>query len=288
MSGAVGGGTRKLKIQGENEVRVSGDWRKVTQVDACAGEQEQRPIMLRVTGKLENPEHYDPSVPRTLHSDALKPAAASVIPKAPAITSIDRPGAEAVRVTWKPAADHPDQVLLMERKPFYSSEIGLWHPYTCQRDVQVRATSIDRKLERDSDIPLRPVRTPTGSASSRTASSAICAPRSPSPSSHNPSPAAGRSARSPCPGPARSPGGDGGFNRTVGFPTTSVPASPRTTRHGQGKRRRIASPRAGSCMAGYGLRDRLADFKTAMLPGSRRGDMITPRINLITHPGADT
>lgn len=153
VSGAVGGGTRELKIQAEDDVRVSGDWRKVTQVDACAGEQEQRPTMLRVTGKLENPEHYDPSVPRTIQSDALKPAAASVIPKAPAMTSVDRLGADTVRVTWNPAADHPDQVLLMERKPFYSSEVGLWHPYTFQRDVQVRATSIDRKLERDTDIP---------------------------------------------------------------------------------------------------------------------------------------
>lgn len=153
VSGTVGGGTRELKIHAEDDVRVSDDWYKVTQVDACAGEQGQRPTVLRVTGKLENPEHYDPSVPRTIHSDALKPAAASVIPKAPAMTSIDRLDADAVRVTWKPAADHPDQVLLMERKPFYSSEIGLWHPYTFQRDVQVRATSIDRKLERDSDIP---------------------------------------------------------------------------------------------------------------------------------------
>ncbi|MFD5393351.1 hypothetical protein ACFWJW_03745 [Streptomyces sp. NPDC127097] len=84
------------------------------------------------------------------------------------------------------------------------------------------------------------------------------------------------------------PGGDDGFDRTVGFSTTSVPASLRTTRHEQGKRRRIASPRAGSCMAGYGLRERLADFETALLPGGWRGDMITARINLITHPGADT
>ncbi|WP_328743054.1 hypothetical protein OG436_31730 [Streptomyces caniferus] len=76
-----------------------------------------------------------------------------VMPKAPAMTSIDRLGANTVRVTWKPAADHPDQVLLMERKPFYSSEIGLWHPYTFRHDVQVGATSMDRKLERDSDIP---------------------------------------------------------------------------------------------------------------------------------------
>ncbi|MCX4635129.1 hypothetical protein OG775_08205 [Streptomyces platensis] len=152
VSGAVGGAARGLKIQAEDDVRVSGAWRKVTQVDACAGA-DQRPTTLRVTGKLENPEHYDPSVPRTIHSGALKPAATSVIPKAPAMTSVDRLDADTVRVTWKPAADHPDQVLLMERKPFYSSEIGLWHPYTFQRDVLVRATSTDRKLERDSDIP---------------------------------------------------------------------------------------------------------------------------------------
>ncbi|WP_406481190.1 hypothetical protein [Streptomyces platensis] len=77
VSGAVGGGTRELKIQAEDDVRVSGAWRKVTQVDACAGEQDQRPSTLRVTGKLENPEHYDPSVPRTIHSDAsgIPPAA---------------------------------------------------------------------------------------------------------------------------------------------------------------------------------------------------------------------
>ncbi|MFC9235000.1 hypothetical protein ACFTZK_00680 [Streptomyces decoyicus] len=130
VSGAVGGGTRELKIQAEDDVRVSDGWRKVTQVDACAGGQDQRPTMFRVTGELESPEHHDPSVPRTIHSDALKPAAVSVIPKAPVMTSIDRLDADTVRVTWKPAADHPDQVLLMERKPFYSSEIGLWHPYT--------------------------------------------------------------------------------------------------------------------------------------------------------------
>ncbi|MGA5566100.1 hypothetical protein ACPCUV_33700 [Streptomyces platensis] len=152
-SGTVGGGTRELKIQAEDDVRVSGAWRKVTQVDVCAGEQNQRPTTLRVTGRLKNPEHYDPSVPRTIHSDALTPAATSVIPKAPAMTSVDRLDAGTVRVTWKPAAGDPDQVLLMERKPFYSSEIGLWHPYTFQRDVPVRATSTDRKLERDSDIP---------------------------------------------------------------------------------------------------------------------------------------
>ncbi|MEJ8652569.1 hypothetical protein WKI65_31960 [Streptomyces sp. MS1.AVA.3] len=125
-------------------------------VDACASGQDQRPTLFRVTGELESPEHYDPSVPRTIHSDALKPAAVSVIPKAPAMTSIDRLDADIVRVTWRPAADHPEQVLLMERKPFYSSEIGLWHPYTFQRDVLVRDTSIDRKLERDSDIPCGP------------------------------------------------------------------------------------------------------------------------------------
>ncbi|MEU8998832.1 erythromycin esterase family protein [Streptomyces caniferus] len=33
------------------------------------------------------------------------------MPKAPAVTSIDRLGANTVRVTWKPAADQPDQVL---------------------------------------------------------------------------------------------------------------------------------------------------------------------------------
>ncbi len=42
------------------------------------------------------------------------------------------------------------------------------------------------------------------------------------------------------------------------------------------------------CMARYALRDRLADFRTATLPGSWRGYMITARINLITHPGVDT
>ncbi|MFI5526268.1 hypothetical protein [Streptomyces platensis] len=153
VSGVVGNSTRELKIQAEDDVRISGRWRKVTQVDACKGEQDQRPTTLRVTGKLKNPEHYDPSLPRTIHSDALTPAATSVIPKAPAMTSVDRLDPATVRVTWNPAADHPDQVLLMERKPFYSSEIGLWHPYTFQHDVPVRATSTDRKLERDSDIP---------------------------------------------------------------------------------------------------------------------------------------
>ncbi|MEU7433480.1 hypothetical protein AB0B07_22025 [Streptomyces sioyaensis] len=50
---------------------------------------------------------------------------------------------------------------------------------------------------------------------------------------------------------------------------------------------RIPAGRLG-CMARYDLRDRLADFKTATLLGSWRGDMITARIDLITHPGADT
>ncbi|TXC99483.1 hypothetical protein [Streptomyces sp. ISID311] len=50
---------------------------------------------------------------------------------------------------------------------------------------------------------------------------------------------------------------------------------------------RIPTGRLG-CMARYGLRGRLADFKTATLLGSWCGDMITARINLITHPGADT
>lgn len=155
-----------------------------------------------------------------------------VMPKAPAMTSIDRLGANTVRVTWKPAADHPDQVLLMERKPFYSSEIGLWHPYTFRHDVQVGATSMDRKLERDSDIPLRPVRMPTGSVSSRTASSATCAPRSPSPSSHNPSPAAGRSATR---------------DRAVRRPYRS-PVEPHSPRH---RRIPVALARARTCGSGH-------------------------------------
>ncbi|MEV7471852.1 hypothetical protein AB0O20_35990 [Streptomyces kronopolitis] len=153
MSSADGTGTRELKIQAEDYVRVSGDWRKVTQVDACGGGHERAPKALRVTGKLQNPEGYDPSVPRTIQSDVLKPAAASVVPKAPPMTSIDRLDAATIRVTWKPAADNPDQVSLMERKPLYSSEIGVWVPNTYQWDVPAGVTSMSRKLERDADIP---------------------------------------------------------------------------------------------------------------------------------------
>ncbi|RXS65042.1 hypothetical protein EST92_30215 [Streptomyces sp. TM32] len=147
------GGTRELKIQAEDYVRVSGDWRKATQVDVCGGGQEQAPTVLRVTGKLQNPEGYDPSIPRTIQSDTLKPAAASVIPKAPPMTSVDRLDAATIRVTWKSAADNLDQVSLMERKPLYSSEVGVWVPYTYQWDVQAGVTSMNRKLERDADIP---------------------------------------------------------------------------------------------------------------------------------------
>ncbi|UQA90645.1 hypothetical protein [Streptomyces halobius] len=153
VSGVFGGGARELTIQKEDYVRFSDDWRKVVQVDACAGGQGQAPTALRVTGKLDHPEHYDPSVPRTIHSNDLKPAASSVIPKAPALTSVDRLDAATVRVTWEPTQGNPDQVILMERKPFYSSELGLWHPYTFQRDIQGGATTMDRKLERDPDIP---------------------------------------------------------------------------------------------------------------------------------------
>ncbi|MEV5240102.1 hypothetical protein AB0K89_13480 [Streptomyces cinnamoneus] len=153
VSGVIGAGTRELPIQKEDFVRFSGGWHKVVQVDACAGGQGQAPSALRVTGKLENPEGYDPSVPRTIRSDYLKPAASSVIPKAPALTSVDRLDTANVRVTWKPAQGNPDQLMLMERKPFYSSEVGIWHPYTFQRDVPVGATSMDRKLERHRDIP---------------------------------------------------------------------------------------------------------------------------------------
>lgn len=150
---AVADGARELPIQKEDFVRFSGGWHMVTQVDVCAGGQGQAPTALRVTGKLENPEGYDPSVPRTIRSNDLKPAPSSVIPKAPALTSIDRLDAATVRVNWKPAQGSPDQVALMERKPFYSSEVGIWHPYTFQRDVPGGATSMDRKLERDADIP---------------------------------------------------------------------------------------------------------------------------------------
>ncbi|MFF7690122.1 hypothetical protein ACFZB6_28760 [Streptomyces syringium] len=153
VSGTFGGTVRELPIQKEDFVRFSGEWRKVVQVDACAGGQGQTPTTLRVTGMLENPEHYEPWVPRTIRSADLKPAATSVIPKAPELTSVDRLDAATVRVNWKPAQGSPDQVALMERKPFYSSEVGIWHPYTFQRDVPGGATSMDRKLERASDIP---------------------------------------------------------------------------------------------------------------------------------------
>ncbi|MEU8780477.1 hypothetical protein [Streptomyces sp. NPDC048637] len=153
VSGVFGGGARELTVQKEDYVRLSDDWSKVVQVDTCAGGQGQAPTALRVTGKLDHPEHYDPSVPRTIHSNDLKPAASSVIPKAPALTSIDRLDAATVRVTWKPAQGNPNQVILMERKPFYSSELGLWHPYTFQRNVQSGATSMDRKLERSPGVP---------------------------------------------------------------------------------------------------------------------------------------
>ncbi len=43
--------------------------------------------------------------------------------------------------------------MLMERKPLYSSEVGIWVSNTYQRDVPGGATSADRRLERDSDIP---------------------------------------------------------------------------------------------------------------------------------------
>ncbi|MFH8410648.1 hypothetical protein ACH4FX_38640 [Streptomyces sp. NPDC018019] len=153
VSGVVAGSTRELPLQKEDFVRFSDGWHKVAQVDACAGGQGPAPATLRVTGKLEHPEHYEPSVPRTIHSDAVRPAPSSVIPKAPALASVDRLDAATVRVTWEPPQGSPDQVLLMERKPFYSSEIGLWHPYTFQRDAPAGATSMDRKLERDPGIP---------------------------------------------------------------------------------------------------------------------------------------
>ncbi|MEU1372232.1 hypothetical protein ABZ442_01035 [Streptomyces triculaminicus] len=157
VSGDFGGVTRELPVQKEDFVRFSGGWHQVTQVDACAGgkggQGGQGPTALRVTGKLDNPDGYDSSVPRTIRSNDLKPAAPSVVPKAPALTSVDRLDAATVRVSWKPAQGNPDQVMLMERKPFYSSEIGIWHPYTFQRDVPSGATSVDRKLERDRDIP---------------------------------------------------------------------------------------------------------------------------------------
>ncbi|MEU7134894.1 hypothetical protein [Streptomyces sp. NPDC046261] len=152
VSAVAGGVSRVLPVQKEDFVRFSGTWRVVVQVDACAGGTGQAPTTFRVTGKLDNPDGYDSSVPRTIRSNDFKPAASSVIPKAPAVTSVDRLDAATVRVNWKPAQGNPDQVMLMETKPFYSSEIGIWHPYTFQRDVQGGATSMDRKLERDSDI----------------------------------------------------------------------------------------------------------------------------------------
>ncbi|MBH1937512.1 hypothetical protein I5Q34_25125 [Streptomyces sp. AV19] len=148
---AADGGARELPVQKEDFVRFSGTWKVVVQVDACAGGQ-QAPATLRVTGKLDNPDGYDPSVPRTIHSGPVRPASSSAIPKAPEVTSIDRLDADTVRVNWKPAQGNPDQVMLMERKPFYSSELGIWHPYTFQRDVPSGATSMNRKLERDPGI----------------------------------------------------------------------------------------------------------------------------------------
>ncbi|MCD9195105.1 hypothetical protein [Streptomyces albireticuli] len=153
VSGVFAGGVRELPVQKEDFVRFSDGWRVVTQVDACAGGRTQAPTALRVTGRLDNPDGYDSSVPRTIRSGDAKPAASSVIPKAPAVTSVDRLDAGTVRVNWKPAQGSPDLVALMETKPFYSSEVGIWHPYTFQRDVPGGATSADRKLERHPDIP---------------------------------------------------------------------------------------------------------------------------------------
>ncbi|OKI02181.1 hypothetical protein A6A06_13995 [Streptomyces sp. CB02923] len=153
VSRAGDGSARELPVQKEDFVRIASEWRKVVQVDACAGGQGQAPAALRVTGKLQNPEHYEPSVPRTIRSEDLKPAASSVIPKAPRLTSVDRLDAATVRVNWEPARGNPDQVVLLERKPFYSSEIGLWHPYTFQWDAPADTTSMDRKLQRAAGIP---------------------------------------------------------------------------------------------------------------------------------------
>ncbi|MEV5597458.1 hypothetical protein [Streptomyces sp. NPDC052496] len=153
VSGVVGGSTRELPTQKEDFVRIAGEWLKVAQVDACADGQTQAPATLRVTGKLEHPEHYEPSVPRTIRSDALKPASSSVIPKAPRLTSVDRIDAATVRVNWEPVQGNPDQVIVLERKPFYSSEIGVWHPYTFQWDAPSGAASMERKLQRDPDVP---------------------------------------------------------------------------------------------------------------------------------------
>ncbi|GAU70367.1 hypothetical protein SSP35_19_00030 [Streptomyces sp. NBRC 110611] len=156
VSGIFDGDARELKLQKEADVRVSGGWRKATQVDACTGGrtgQSRAPAALRVTGELQNPEGYDPSVPRTIHSGILTPAAPSAIPKAPELTSVERLDGATVRVNWQPPQGNPDQVMLMERKPFYISELGLWDPYTFQRDVKGGATSMNRELERDAAIP---------------------------------------------------------------------------------------------------------------------------------------
>ncbi|RSO50000.1 hypothetical protein DMH15_02250 [Streptomyces sp. WAC 06725] len=153
VRGVVAGSARELPVQKEDFVRFSGSWLKVAQVDACSGGRGPAPETLSVVGKLENPEYYEPSVPRTIRSDAVKPGASSLIPKALALTSVTRLDAATVRVTWEPAQGNPDQVLLMERKPFYSSEIDLWHPYTFQRDAPAGATSMDRKLERNPGVP---------------------------------------------------------------------------------------------------------------------------------------
>ncbi|MEU7226625.1 hypothetical protein [Streptomyces chrestomyceticus] len=153
VSGVVGGSTREFPVQKEDFVRISDTWFKVAQVDVCAGGQGQAPATLRVTGKLDRPEHYDPSVPRTIRSGALPPAPSSVIPKAPRLTSVDRVDAATVRVNWEAAQGSPDQVIVLERKPFYSSELGLWHPYTFRWNAPDGATSMDRKLQRDPGVP---------------------------------------------------------------------------------------------------------------------------------------
>ncbi|MGK5642405.1 hypothetical protein ACSNOK_29440 [Streptomyces sp. URMC 126] len=152
VSRVAGGVTRELPVQKEDYVRFSGDWRMAVQVDACA-DGGPAPTALRVTGRLADPENYDPSVPRTIRSGDLRPAAPSAVPKAPEVTSVVRLDAATARVRWQPAQGAPDQVMLMERKPFYSSELGIWHPYTFQRDVPAGATSLDRRLERDPGIP---------------------------------------------------------------------------------------------------------------------------------------
>ncbi|MBZ4318712.1 hypothetical protein [Streptomyces huiliensis] len=152
VSGVFGGTVRTLPTQKEDDVRLSDGWHKVVQVDACAGGETRAPAALRVTGKLDHPEHYEPSVPRTIHSADVRPAAASAIPGTPGQVSLDRLDAATVRVSWQPVPGAPDQVVLMERKPFYSSELGIWHPYTFQLNVPAGATSADRKLVRDPDV----------------------------------------------------------------------------------------------------------------------------------------